>query len=118
MKKLMIPALILTLALGLFVGRLTAPTPEPAPAPIQTTAPSTTTPPIQATEAPTEPLPIDAHFEANSLDARTLRTLWEYELREVSERYRGFTAPDDIARDLDRDLRLLAFLNFAATRGC
>jgi len=115
MKKLMIPALlILTLALGLFAGRLTAPVPEPAP--IQTTVPSTTTPPIQATEAPAEPLPIDAHFAKSPLDARTLRILWEYELREVSERYRRFTAPDDIARDLDRDLRLLAFLSFAATR--
>jgi|GEM_PF-6946953 len=115
MKKLMIPALlILTLALGLFSGRLTAPVPEPAP--IQTTVPSTTTPLIQATEAPAEPLPIDAHFAKSPLDARTLRILWEYELREVSERYRRFTAPDDIARDLDRDLRLLAFLSFAATR--
>ena len=72
MKKLMIPALlILTLALGLFAGRLTAPVPEPAPAPIQTTVPSTTTPLIQApsTEADsTDFSPSQALATGNPID--------------------------------------------------
>ena len=107
MKKIIVPALILTLALGFFVGRLTAPALESAPAP-------TTAPPTEAVPA----YPIDALFAKNPYDAQTYRALWEYELREVYERYERFTAQDDDNHSGREALSrsLYAYLDYAALR--
>ena len=107
MKKIIVPALILTLALGFFVGRLTAPALESAPAP-------TTAPPTEAVPA----YPIDALFAKNPYDAQTYRALWEYELREVYASYQRFIPEEDYTPEGHEALSrsLYAYLDYAALR--